>query len=277
MDADRHDKNSSPHSAATTRLCLFAAALIPCGWAAANKVVGSVPTKQPEPPDRPSLVFQHYAANIGNVGPTSVVGARFRFRNMGKHPVHIVEARPSCGCLKPRIAKRDYTPGENGELILPVQTPNQSPGPHDYRLLVRYTDPKPREVELSLKVVLPEKLLMVQPRALAVYQLGRQRTIREIAVFDYPKLGLKLTGVEINSKLATVQLGESSVDEFGHPTHRVKVVVPAHVPPGQHRALVTITTDNKRYPRIKVPLIIYGPTNRAKTSRRNLDPTGELK
>jgi len=40
----------------------------------------------------------------------------FRFRNEGDEPVKIVGLHSSCGCTVPSLEKRDYAPGESGEI-----------------------------------------------------------------------------------------------------------------------------------------------------------------
>jgi len=265
MDA-RSDHNQSLQNSTSrvlrpSRWLLLAAALVPCIWSLVQRVQGSptVSHSSTSEEDRPALVFHQYLVNLGKVSARPVVGARFAFTNRGEHTVTITEAKPSCGCLKPRLAKREYAPGESGVFVLPVQTPNQSPGPHEYTLTVKYTDPQPRETVLTFKVTLPEKQVTVHPRALAIYQFGQSSTQRTITVSDYPRLGLKLTGAACDADFAAVKLGPSRTDEYGHPQYSVVVTVPAAIPPGRHRAVVSITTDHPRYPVLKVPLVIFGP------------------
>lgn len=261
MDAERNTEKRRSFKS----LLWAALALLPFCWAVVAWAKGSTPAPPPEPPQRPSLVFHTYLIKRGRVSPRPMVGARFFFMNRGDQPVKIVEAKPSCGCLKPRLKKRVWQPGERGELILPVQTPNQQPGPHAYTLTVRYEDPEPRETVLTFEVELPEKQVMVSPPALAIYQLGTRETERTILVSDYPRLGLKLTGVTCNSEFATVRLGGTQTDEFGHARHEVLVKVPGQIPPGRHHSVITITTDDERYRKLKVPLYLIG--RRPKTAR----------
>ena len=254
-----------------SRELLVFSALLPVLWAVVQYVRGSEPAAVSAPPERPALVFHTHLVNLGTAPAMPVVGAKFRFTNRGKQTVRIVEAKPSCGCLTPRLAKRQYAPGESGVLILPVQTPNQSPGPHTYYVTLRYTDPHPRETVLMFKVVLPEKQVTVSPPALAVYQLsGKQETTRTLHVFDYPRTGLKLTGVRCDSPLASVQLGHRTIDEAGHPQHDVLVTVRAKVPPGRHRGVISITTNHPRYRVIKVPLMIVGPPAAQQSPEKSL-------
>ena len=245
-----------------------AAALVPFGWAVFAWAAGSRPTAVVSAaPRRPSLVFHTHLINRGRALPRPVVGARFVFVNRGDQTVKIVNVKPSCGCLSPRLKKRIWEPGERGELILPVQTPNQKPGPHEYTLTVQYEDPELRETMLRFQVILPKKQVMVTPPALAVYQFGTRKTERKIVVSDYPKLGFQVTDVSCDSEFAKVTLGATKLDSFGHQQHEVRVRIPGRVPPGRHHSVITIRTDDEKYSTLKVPLYIIGP--RSKTARGN--------
>jgi Protein of unknown function (DUF1573) len=45
-----------------------------------------------------------------------VVTARFGFTNAGSSPVTIIDVHPSCGCTTATLAKKEYAPGESGEI-----------------------------------------------------------------------------------------------------------------------------------------------------------------
>jgi hypothetical protein len=130
---------------------------------------------------------------------------------------------------------------------------------------VHYTDPEPRETTLTFRVTLPEKMVMVRPRALFFYQLGRESVSREIIVTDYPKTGLKITDVESSSQYLDLEIAPSKTDEFGHPQHFIKATVAANVKPGKYRTTVIIHTDHPRYSKLRVPIIIQGPKKLAVT------------
>src|SRR5437763_8122569 len=48
-------------------------------------------------------------------GETAVV-AKYRFTNAGKAPVTIDAVRTSCGCTTATLVKKEYLPGESGEI-----------------------------------------------------------------------------------------------------------------------------------------------------------------
>jgi hypothetical protein len=45
-----------------------------------------------------------------------VVTAKFSFTNLGPSPITIIDIRPSCGCTTATLAKKEYAPGESGEI-----------------------------------------------------------------------------------------------------------------------------------------------------------------
>ncbi len=216
-------------------------------------------------PDRPALTFNQYLVNFGDrpVEPQRFVFARFGFENRSNRTATITELKPSCGCLDPRLEKRVYHPGETNEFFLRVQTANEEPGPKEYFVKLLYEDPQPREVTLTLKVVLPEQKVVVRPKALIVYQLGTEPTTQEIIVTDYRTRPLHVTGIESSSELVTAEFGAIDRDVEGNRRLHVSVTVAAHVPPGRHRALVTILTDDPVYGKLQVPLLIQGKRARS--------------
>jgi hypothetical protein len=273
MDAlQNDDRYAAPTCCGGIRFLLLAAALLPFGWAVAQRVTGSEPAAVKPGAERPGLVFDQFLVDLGRVPGVKTVGARFWFTNRGKTPVRILKLEPSCGCLSPRLKKRVYQPGERGEIILPVETPNQSPGPHEYRVKVRYTDPEPNETTLTFRVTLPEKQVMVEPRSLMVYSFGKGEVMKTLAVSDYPKLGLKLTAAQCDLGWVLVELGKTQTDAEGYQRHLVHVTLPGDVPAGRFRAIISITTDHPKYPVIRVPMIVTKSDGPPPRSARRASP-----
>ncbi len=263
MSVEKGTRNGKPGGglgqtfiARRLRFLLFVAALAPFVLALAVQWAGSTPAAVSAAEDRPALAFHQYLVDLGKVPASPVVGARFRFTNRGRHTVTIQELKPSCGCLQPRLAKMRFEPGESGEVILPVRTPNQAAGKREYSVRILYTDPQPRERVLTFRVELPEKQVTVRPRALIFYLLGGGETKHKLFVTDYPKIGFRLTSANCTLKFVSVKIDAADTDAYGHPRHPLSITVADDVPPGIHRGVVTIQTDHPRYRVIQVPLLI---------------------
>lgn len=250
-------KRSSP-----LKLAAAPAALLPYLCALGFAAKGPTPQEPETKRDLPALVFNQYMVNKGPIQHKRYAWAEFRFTNTGNVPVTIRDLSPSCGCLRPRLNKRTFQPGEEGQFLLSVDTPNEKPGPKEYFVQMRYEDTRPREVMLTFKVVLPESQhVSVEPRALIFYQSGSgdfdpAAFTRQITVTDHRKRGMHITGVTCNSKLVSVERGEVDVDEAGNPRMRVNVTVPEILPSEPVRALVSIATDDPEYGTLHVPLLI---------------------
>jgi hypothetical protein len=213
---------------------------------------------------RDSLAFEQYLVNLGSPLPRSEYLARFAFRNVGSQPLKISELKPSCGCLNPRLAKKEFAPGEGGEFFLRVRAANEKPGPHEYTCQVIYDDGQPREAEVRFKISLPEERVEIRPRSLIVYQFNNQPTEREITITDFraapddrPLARLELLEATSTLKFVDVALGEAQFDEIGQRQQKVIVTI-TEVPPGTHDGLIVVRTNVPEYAELRVPLRVDG-------------------
>lgn len=224
--------------------------------------------EDPVPP--PALVFQQYMIRPYLPEPQAVVSARFQFINRSDRPVEIGHIERSCGCLGQQLRKTRYEPGERGELMLKVQTANEAPGDKEFYAVVHYTDPHPRTARLTFKFHIPEDKVTVEPKALLFYQFGSDSSSREITIRDHRPQKLKVQEVRCHSPLATVS-PVTVTDREDHREYRFTVVVKGDAPPGQHRSLISIFTDDVSYPQVIVPLYVQGPE--AEPSGIEVDPS----
>jgi hypothetical protein len=251
--------DDDPRQRLTQRLTAAGIAL-PFLLALAAHAVGSKPGPMAAAPSRPALAFDQYLVDLGLAPPSEEVYAHFDFVNRGEQPVTITDLVASCSCLKPMMKKNDYQPGASGHFFVRVLTANENAGQKEYRVTVKYTDPEPREVDVTFRVVLPDNQVSVRPRALTFYQLGEEPTTQEIEVLDRRARHLTIESVASSRSIAHVELGESDVDEDGHWHGRLRVTVPGNLPPGRIDAVIHIVTDDENavYHFLRVPLMIYG-------------------
>src|SRR5438105_15481320 len=102
-------------------------------------------------PARADLHFTEPAANAGVVYAGAALSHEFTFENEGPETVAIIEARASCGCLKPRLTQDAYRTGDKGAVTLDVNTLSQAPGPHTWAVTLIYrAGNHAREIPLRL-------------------------------------------------------------------------------------------------------------------------------
>jgi hypothetical protein len=81
---------------------------------------GSVIPAQPAAPTGPTTVmtFAETTFNFGTVEDGEKVRHAYKFKNTGKEPLVISNAKGSCGCTVPQWPQAPVAPGASGEIIV---------------------------------------------------------------------------------------------------------------------------------------------------------------
>jgi Protein of unknown function (DUF1573) len=175
------------------------------------------------------------------VGPPLV--RRFAFT--AAEPLTITDVRSSCGCLVPTLSKRDYQPGERGELTVEVNTLSQPAGSHRWAFNLTYRcGDQTRERTFELTAKLWQEVEVV-PAALAFR--GSDPPPAVVTVTDRRPRPLRVTGVAASSPGLHAEIVPAGV----------RLSVAADCPEGRHAETVTLTTDDADYPTIKLPVTVF--------------------
>src|SRR5262249_53308984 len=131
---------------------------------------------------RADLRFASPVVHAGVVRTGAPLAHQFTFINQGPETVELIDARPSCGCLRPSVTKRVYQSGEEGRLKLEVHTLNQAAGPHNWTVRLQYRcGESTYEAVLQLSAKLITEVL-VQPAAMVV--IADKATNHELTLTD---------------------------------------------------------------------------------------------
>ncbi len=209
-------------------------------------------------PERPALAFDQYLVDLGPIQPTSEVRGVFHFRNRGKEAVTLTKVVPSCGCLQPLVSGTSIPAGEAGRIALRMLPANEMPGKKEYFADVEYADPEPRTARLTFRLELPERQLLVRPRALLFYQFSDAPTTQELIVSDTRDTPAKILEVTDNSPFVEVELKAQRPGEAGGQETVIQVTVAGTLPSERKEAIVTIRTDDPNSPELRVPLLLQG-------------------
>jgi hypothetical protein len=226
--------------------------------------------------DRPALVFDTYMRHEGldPIPMQPLLTPYFTFVNKGPASVVIQEVKAGCSCISPEITGKEIAPGQQGRVMLPIKTRNEPAGLREYITTVKYLDPKPREVTLTYKVVLPEKQVEIEPRVVMLMGKISSSDHSVITINDYRTERyadpMKIQSVVSSSPLFKAELlGQTSNDGVSRTTIDVRFT--DGIPLGQHRGLVTITTNDETYPVVQVPIIL-GDRRRPEDETVSLSP-----
>jgi hypothetical protein len=98
-----------------------------------------------------SLQWEQPTVAIEAVEGGGKVAGAFRFTNTGESTVRIRSVPASCGCVVAKPAKRDYAPGESGEIPF-TYSPKGRWGARAYRVYVVTDEKGVRPYQLRLEV-----------------------------------------------------------------------------------------------------------------------------
>src|SRR5262249_46450662 len=153
---------------------------------------------------------------------------RFTFRNDGPEHVEITDVRTSCGCLVPRLVKRDLNVGEEGSLLMEVNSLTLTPGSHTWKVNVRYQCGA-RTVEVPLQVTAAVVAqVTVQPAALTICTEGG--ATQQLQLTDLRSQPLSVTSVQTSTPGLRASLSDVARDSLGHWVRKINVEVTADYP-----------------------------------------------
>ena len=96
--------------------------IVPAPPAMDSQATLGVGGQQDPPPEE--LKFEGHSFGLGVMKPGEVKEARFPFENISDHVVKIKEIATDCECLVDKTEKREYQPGEKGEVVIAFDSTN---------------------------------------------------------------------------------------------------------------------------------------------------------
>jgi Protein of unknown function (DUF1573) len=162
------------------------------------------------------------------------VVAKYQFTNTGNNPVTIIEVQPSCGCTTVQLAKKEYAPGESGELAARFEFAGRS-GRQEKSIVVLTKDTINQPITLRLLVVIPEAV-RIEPEVL-FWRLSdepKPKVIRVTVAADFPA---KIVSIKSNNSEMRVDLKDLT------PKKEVEVTVTPQNPGQPAATTLIIKTD----------------------------------
>ena len=91
---------------------------------AAQAPVADSNTEPNTPAGKPQITFENAVHNFGTVSPSSVNACEFKFKNTGTGLLKILDVHAPCGCTTPKLEKKEFPPGQSGNISVKYRAPN---------------------------------------------------------------------------------------------------------------------------------------------------------
>ena len=205
-------------------------------------------------PARAQLHCDQPAVQTGEVHTGAALSHRFVVVNNGNETIEILDVKPSCGCLAPRIDQRVLAPGARGALQVEVNTLTQDAGPQSWRVTVRYREGHTdHELDLRLAATIVTTVTVTPP---SVVLYTTSAIGHELTLTDRRLTPLNVTAVQPNSPHMRAQLGEWKKDDEGYAARTIAIEVLPEFPTGRHEEIIQIFSSDPEYREIRIPITI---------------------
>ena len=152
------------------------------------------------------IKFSEQLHDWGTIPDDTRITHDFKFTNVGPGTLNILEAKGSCGCTVPALAKKTYAPGESGSIKVEFN-PNNRRGPQHTTVTVTTDDPQHPTVILEIKSeVKPVVSFEPQMIAIGVTPRGTPKTFSTKIVSRV--MDLKFLSATPNLGMLEAKLGE---------------------------------------------------------------------
>jgi len=98
----------------------------------------------------PKIEFESVVHDFGEIGPGSKNDGEFKFTNTGDGTLTVKRIKSTCGCTVPKLAKKEYAPGESGVIKVQYKAA-MSAGNVTKQLYVYNNDESNPKTQLSIK------------------------------------------------------------------------------------------------------------------------------
>jgi hypothetical protein len=164
----------------------------------------------------PHIKFDKLVHDFCDVAPDSSNACTFGFTNTGRGTLQITDTRGTCKCTVPELQKKDYAPGESGQLSVQFHAPTFQ-GSTSQNIFVFSNDPENSKVELTVKAdVWPKVRVTPGTMTLSLVDSNNAGAVA-ITLKSLDKEPFAITGINFEGGVFTIDFDPNNVSD----THTV--------------------------------------------------------
>ena len=203
---------------------------------------------------RAELICPEPSFNAGHLLAGKPFKHLFALNNQGKEAIHILEALPSCGCLRPTLSKTILNPGEAITLPIEIHTLTKPQGAHRFSINIRYKEAgEIKELALEVKALIQVEV-EVTPAASAIFT---DRAITHtFSVKDMRAKPMRIIAADSSNARVTFQIHPPTLNENKESIQTITVFISELLTPGKHDLWIHLVSDDASYGEMKIPLTI---------------------
>jgi hypothetical protein len=134
-----------------------------------------------------------------------VLVTKYRFTNVGTTPVKITDLRTSCGCTTAFLEKKEYAPGESGEIEAKFKFKGEV-GRHEKWIVVSTDWVPPQPKTLIFAVNVPEAITILPE--IVFWRVGDQLKPKTVRIAVPDEIPAKVVSVQADNGTVKLELHE---------------------------------------------------------------------
>jgi hypothetical protein len=200
------------------------------------------------------LTTNEAVVDRGNVKAGAPLAHTFHLRNQSEMPVVIGEVAAGCGCLRPKLSRKNIPPGASAELAFEINTLSQAEGPNSWTATIHYKyGNETGELGIQLKANLRREIT-IEPVALGL-TIDKEAS-HTFTLTDRRAKPLTIAAARCSSKDIKTQLTAIGVNSKGERIQQVHITILDSFPPGHSTEILQIVTDDEEYRELNVRISV---------------------
>jgi len=176
-------------------------------------------TPQSSPPSDAKIKFDSLEHDFGKIGPDSLNTCKFTFKNAGKDILKIDRLQGTCKCTVPDLQKKEYAPGESGEISVEFHAPKFQ-GDTSQHVIVFSNDSNNPRAELAIKAYV-QLQVQVKPEQIDLSLVDPNAGIGPITITSLDGERFAITKVESTGDVVSFAIDTNNISD----KHVLKPVV----------------------------------------------------
>ncbi|MDD5135130.1 MAG: DUF1573 domain-containing protein [Phycisphaerae bacterium] len=165
------------------------------------------------------IKFDSLSHDFGPVLPDSMNSCLFKFTNVGTGTLEITATKGTCKCTVPELKKKDYAPGESGEIAVTFHAPKFQ-GAATQSVFVSSNDANNPKVELRIKADVQTQI-QVEPEKMTLSLFEPNGGAQDITLKSKDGKQYAITKITFPGNVFTIDFDSNNVSDV----HTLKLKV----------------------------------------------------
>lgn len=166
---------------------------------------------QQTPASKAKIQIDNPVYDFGDIAPDTMNEAKFSFKNTGEDILKIDHLQGTCKCTVPDLAKKEYAPGESGEITVQFHAPKYH-GPTSQHVIVFSNDAQNPRAELEVKAFI-KLAVQVAPENLNLSLLDPNAGAQPITFVSQDNEKFAITKIESTGNVISFDWDPNNVSE----------------------------------------------------------------